>query len=261
MAEVHQFVDVDITEATVFKNEFFEFSIVIAKKRNAKKNEDAAAVILGNNRLLLAVADGMGGHPKGDLAAALAVEEFVKLEDLMQKKNFLTLEIMETFIEANKSVLQSKTDAGTTLFILEILENQAVFFLVGDSKMTLFDKDGKVKVEARGHSYYDLVTEADVNDQVKDSDEYLQNTLSSCIGSDFYRLESCSPFKVNKSDLLIAGSDGLFDTVNVEKAFSKGLKSPREACQSLLEKALNEMYDENKDNKKDDITIIALRRL
>lgn len=261
MVEIHKFIDVEKMNSQIFKNKFFEVAVSISKKNNASKNEDASAIILGSNHLLIAVADGMGGHPNGEIAAETAIEQFCTLANYADRESFLTLEIINVFYKANQEILANRMDAGTTLTILEIVNNQSAFYLVGDSKIMIFDNRGEVKLETLGHSFYDLVKEANVNDQIVNDDHHLQNTLSSCMGTEFYRLETCSPFKINKSDLVVAGSDGLFDSIEVETFFEHGLRSPREASHALMETALEEMYDDKQDNKRDDITILCARRI
>lgn len=262
MADIKEkFINADLLEPVRFKSDHFDVTLAITQKRGAEVNDDSAAVLAKGNHILIAVADGMGGHEKGNLASANAIEHFMSLEKSIGKSDFLTTEILEVFERSNQDILSQKHESGTTLTIVEVVDNIAMYYLVGDSRVLLFDQDGEVKIYSSGHSFYDLIKEAESEKYVKGDEEELQNTLSSFLGTEFYRMEASSRFKVNKSDMIVAGSDGLYDTVQIRKEIKKEISTTEKTCSHLMNSCLKRMYNEALELKHDDITIITLSRI
>jgi serine/threonine protein phosphatase PrpC len=123
------------------------------------QNDNGTMVPLG----LYIVADGMGGHQKGEVASSLAAQTVARhiIQDVFlpflssQEDNFQRRPINEALIEsvaaANATVHQQVPEAGTTLTMALVLGHNAYLAHVGDSRAYIF-KQGKLEQVTQDHS-------------------------------------------------------------------------------------------------------------
>jgi PPM family protein phosphatase len=129
-------------------------------------NEDQ--VFVGMNKhsnVLLAVADGMGGHARGDLASKLAMQSLVKgfqsTLGLLTSKT-ATLWLRSQIIEANRTIYKeaqrssSLKEMGTTLVLALIVHKQLILLNIGDSRVySLFE--GTLTCLTQDQTYVDYL--------------------------------------------------------------------------------------------------------
>lgn len=109
-----------------------------------KNNEDAYLVL--ERQGLLAVADGMGGHLAGEIAARTALNELAKSAEGLDKLPEEEIEnwLLRSLVQANRVVFESSSmypdrrGMGTTLTALLIRPEKAVIGHVGDSRAYLW---------------------------------------------------------------------------------------------------------------------------
>ncbi len=109
-----------------------------------KNNEDAYLILPEYG--VCAVADGMGGHLAGEIAARIAVEELRKKAPSLKEWEGEELEnqVKEILIGANREVFESSTQnpntegMGTTLTTLVFRDSQVILAHVGDSRAYLW---------------------------------------------------------------------------------------------------------------------------
>ena len=108
-------------------------------------NEDqVVAMVNKHHDVLLAVADGMGGHARGDLASKLAMQSltkgFLSTFSLLTTKT-ATLWLRQQIIKANRSIFleaqksASLKEMGTTLVVLIIVRKEVIIMNIGDSRV------------------------------------------------------------------------------------------------------------------------------
>ena len=124
-----------------------------------KHNEDRIAFSYSREALLMVLADGMGGHLHGEVAAQLAVqlivESFEKHADpnLAEPRVFLR----DAFYNAHYAILSYTNDHNlvetprTTCVACIVQDDLAYWAHVGDSRLYLF-RGGKLRVRTRDHS-------------------------------------------------------------------------------------------------------------
>jgi serine/threonine protein phosphatase PrpC len=118
-------------------------------------NEDAAITLQRDHEYCFVVADGLGGHGKGEVASAIAVETF--------RQNFETAEIPadsfipETLLAAQYNIMQEQkvqnatSEMKTTCVVLTISDGIVRIGYIGDTRAYVFQKN-KVKYRTLDHS-------------------------------------------------------------------------------------------------------------
>ena len=134
---------------------------------------------------LFVVADGMGGHQGGEVAANLAVRTIANAERSDREQ------LREAITEANRVVHQTALEEpelhgmGTTLTTLavsqEVDSHQFVILNVGDSRVYRH-RDGELEQLTEDHSYVaELVRRGELDDQAAEVHPY-RNMLTRAIG-------------------------------------------------------------------------------
>ena len=144
-------------------------------------NQDAMYADSG----LFVVADGMGGHQGGEVAANLAVRTIANAERSDREQ------LREAITEANRVVYQTDLEEpelhgmGTTLTTLAVSQeadsHQFVILNVGDSRVYRH-RDGELEQLTEDHSYVaELVRRGELDDQAAEVHPY-RNMLTRAIG-------------------------------------------------------------------------------
>lgn len=227
-------------------------------------NEDSAAVIPWvGDAAVLAVADGLGGAARGEMASRLAVET---LSDTVANtdpdSSNLRAAILDGIEAANQAVLLLGGGAATTLVVVEI--NGAVIrpYHIGDSGILVCGNRGKIKLQTVAHSPVGYGIEAGLlneSDAIHHADRHL---VSNVIGATDVRIEIGSELKLAKLDTLLLSSDGLLDNLHTEEIVEIIRKGPiRKAAKKLQEKAHERMLhpQQGQPTKRDDLTFILMR--
>lgn len=117
-------------------------------------NEDSCGVSQYGNTYCFVVADGLGGHGKGEVASSLAVE---KVCELFMEKGFSKKFFDEAFKCVQQTILQKQYESRsmaqmkTTLVILVVHDGKADWAYIGDSRLYCF-KNGCKKLRSLDHS-------------------------------------------------------------------------------------------------------------
>ena len=122
-------------------------------------NEDAAGDITVDGLTLLAIADGLGGHTRGEVASRLAVDRAVAL---FRRLPSLEPERLEALVrDAHAALRDAQTDRNdsgfrTTLTLLASDGVAARCAHVGDTRAYLF-QDRQVRMRTRDHSVPEML--------------------------------------------------------------------------------------------------------
>lgn len=117
-------------------------------------NEDRCGVAMHEDSYCFTVADGLGGHGNGEIAAQAAVDAICTMfvdegySDSFFKKAFSAA---QDAIVQQQERLQAPSRMKTTLVVLVIHKGKAVWAHVGDSRLYEF-KQGKMKGRTIDHS-------------------------------------------------------------------------------------------------------------
>lgn len=227
-----------------------------------KPNQDACLCLdLKGNGLVLAVADGMGGHSQGELAARLTLEA---LEDCVVESirtgGGLRVGVMDGFEAAQAQVHALGSGAGTTLVVATIDGEGMRSFHTGDSMALLTGGRGLIKHQSLDHSPTAYALRAGL---IKESEVLAhpeRHVLLSAIGHPGLQIDVGPAVPLAVKDSLLLASDGLTDNL-LGGAIIRLMKNRAglKACAALAAKARTKMMDEGGLGKLDDLTMVLFR--
>jgi serine/threonine protein phosphatase PrpC len=191
------------------------------------ENQDvAAALAIGGSSgagedFLLVMADGMGGHPAGDVASQIAMDTLIEAFPALPDGD-LGLALKQAYRRANEAVFQAGEDEpahagmGTTLTSALLHGKYATIAHVGDSRAYLLRGEALTQV-TRDHTVVaDEVAQGRITAEAARRDPR-RNVLTHVIGT-HPRLESKLPaiFELTllPGDRLLLCSDGLYDVLD-----------------------------------------------
>lgn len=246
----------------------FHVALYTQKKRDHDANQDSIGLMSdGEGVTIIAVADGVGGHAQGDVASKIAIEQVLSTVEKAAPSASYQAEILKAFEKANRKVLELNSGAATTLIVMELTKEWVRYYCAGDSALEVLGGRGKTKYRSVGHSSLDLAVEAGLvesHDAPVESD--LRNTITNMVGSKDMRIEMGARYYLDSQDVVVMGSDGLFDNVITDEVLT-GVKAKDslKVCQALAADAQRQMYhpeqaDADRYSKPDDISIAVAMR-
>ena len=177
------------------------------------KNEDVWKVL--PERQLFVVADGMGGHVGGKVAA----EEAVGL--LCAMAGEIKTEGMTSVIErVNKGVYQKAQKQpglmgmGTTLCVLFFSGKEAICGNVGDSRIYLFRRKKLTQITDDDSLINELVSLGDINPEEAASSPY-RHVLTKAVGTHSTIEPTVNSLQIESGDLFLLCTDGLTNYTSV----------------------------------------------
>jgi len=232
----------------------------ISRKGGRDKNEDRMGYCYTRDSGLFALADGMGGHPEGEVASQLALQTLAALFQRDAKpvlKDPLRF-LHDSIIAGHHQLLRYATekaliDTPRTTVVACVLQGSAAYWAhCGDSRLYLIRGD-KLIARTRDHSYSELQdTLAQV---VPIGERFNRNVLFTCLGSPGKPVvDTVGPLLMHGGDRILLCSDGLWgsvsDTIITEQLASKAVA---DAVPELVELALR-----NGGPKGDNVTVLAI---
>jgi PPM family protein phosphatase len=234
-----------------------KFSVFqISRKGGREKNEDRMGYCYTRESGLFVLADGMGGHPEGEVAAQLALQT---ISALYQKEarpivrdvtEFLSLALMA----AHHQVIRYASEKGildtprTTLVAAIVQGTSASWVHCGDSRLYLV-RQGELLTRTRDHSYLEQQ-----NAGVIRLDRINRNILFTCLGSPTKPVfDVTGPVTLQQGDKILLCSDGLWGTLSDAEIVRHLSTQPvSQAVPDLVEAALRTGGEQS-----DNVTVIA----
>jgi len=187
-------------------------------------NQDRGCILENGDSVLIFVADGMGGHQGGELAAQEAMSCFI--DNFKQQKTpvdnpheFLKM----TMREAHRNIAHLGKDGDppfyprTTCVVCLIQGNDAYWAHLGDSRLYLL-RDGDIKVRTRDHTYIEELYQNEVISEDEMLTHPMRNYVTYCLGgpNDMPPISTGQIKKIQENDLFLLCSDGMWGAINVE---------------------------------------------
>jgi len=237
----------------------------VRSPEKATFNEDAAAVIqLGEDSLVLAVADGVGGNPAGREASNAVVQTLARvLTKLPDDQPQLRPAILDAVEEANKTVLGLARGAATTLVVAQLDATRLRSYHVGDSELLAVGQRGRIKQRVVPHSPTGFAVEAGLLDEDEAVQHDQRHVLFNVIGSNDMRVEVGPALELAVRDTVLLASDGLFDNLYIDEIVDTICSGPlTAAADELVERVRVRMSGAGKGDqpcKPDDLTVVLFR--
>jgi len=183
-----------------------------------KVNQDRMGYSFTRDALLLVLADGMGGHLRGEIAATIMLQTISKLFQKQAtpyvKKPGRFLE--EAFLAAHHEIHRYRAENSlpetprTTVVACLIQHNTATWAHCGDSRL-YWMRRGQVLGRTRDHSHIEHLIAQGLAKPSERATHPDRNKLYNCIGaSSLPKIELASQAGLLPGDVLLLCSDGLW---------------------------------------------------
>jgi len=230
-------------------------------------NQDRCALIRQGPTLLLVLADGMGGHPKGEMAAQIAVDCFVQgFAESARAIADPALFLRERVLQAHRAINayghqhQPSIEPRTTLVAALVEPTRATWAHLGDSRLYLL-RDDETLAQTKDHSYVRMLVEQGTIREKEIDNHPLRNYVTRCLGGAGEVAEpSLGSWQgLRHGDLLLLCSDGLWAGVGDERlrhALADRTTPLQLLLTKLAESARSKAYPQS-----DNVSAVAVRRL
>lgn len=229
-----------------------------------KYNQDRVAYAYSSDTLLLVLADGMGGHLHGELAAGIIIETFIESFGELAKSDMAdpTAFITDTMKEAHARIMQFPHDdaqggfPGSTCVVALIQGDVLYSAHAGDSRLYVL-RDGAVLSKTHDHSLVQQWVQWGVISAEEARVHPQRNQITNCLGGaeGIFHVESAQPATLHPEDVVLLGSDGLwgpFADLELVEAFAA--RPVGDALDMLIVRAL-----ERDNGHADNATGVAVR--
>ncbi len=238
-----------------------KFSVFqISRKGGRDKNEDRMGYCYTRTSGIFILADGMGGHPQGEVAAQLALQTISALfqkeaqPEVADVAAFLTSAVMTAHRQIlHFAISRGMLDTPRTTLVAALVQAGAVTWVhCGDSRLYLV-RQGELLARTRDHSFFEQRQALAQN--VSLSKLVNRNILFTCLGSPTKPVfEVTGPIALQQGDRLMLCSDGLWDSLSdAEIVDQLGHKPVAESVPAMVEQALQKAGEGS-----DNVTCLAL---
>lgn len=221
--------------------------------------------------VLAVVADGMGGHRGGEVAAKIAVDTFrellkTRLPETSQERYKL---LLKCFYDADKAIQEAACEnfklfgMGTTIIAAIVSPTEYIHLYAGDCRLYHFAKGNKTYITA-DHSVVQVLLELGRITEEDIPTHPMRSVVNSCLGGKEKSQFSVDPKwdsedlpvvrKWSAGDVLLLCSDGLNGEVSNQELTSLVEEfgdSPERLTEECVNKALEQGGNDN-------ITVIAI---
>ncbi|HUR90311.1 MAG TPA: PP2C family serine/threonine-protein phosphatase [Ramlibacter sp.] len=242
-----------------------KFSVFqISRKGGREKNEDRMGYCYTRESGLFVLADGMGGHPEGEVAAQLALQT---VSALFQKEARPIVQDVSEFLStslmaAHHQIIRYASEKGmldtprTTLVACIVQGSSATWVHCGDSRLYVV-RNGELLTRTRDHSYLEQqagALAAGGPGAVVRLDRINRNILFTCLGSPTKPVfDITGPVTLQQGDRILLCSDGLWgSTPEKDIVLHLSTKVVSQAVPDLVEIALRNGGDHS-----DNVTVVA----
>lgn len=225
-----------------------KFSVFqVSRKGGREKNEDRMGYCYTRASAVFLLADGMGGHPEGEVAAQLALQT---ISALFQKQACPALPDVQAFLSdallaAHRQIMRyamnrSSLDTPRTTIVVAVLQDGQVSWVhCGDSRLYIV-RGSALLSRTKDHSLFEQNLARSAGEEALNSRN--RNVLFSCLGSPTKPVFSVSgPMPMQQGDRIMLCSDGLWSSVSEDDIVSELSQKPVDvAVPDLVENALRQ---------------------
>jgi PPM family protein phosphatase len=225
-------------------------------------NQDRIGVACAEGAVLLALADGMGGHAGGEIAAQVAVASLCSrfrksATPVPDPSVFLKAAIEEAHhqVVAAGQAHRPPITPRTTLVACLVQGDQACWAHVGDSRFYLL-RLGQVVERTRDHTYVERLYEVGLISDEERLTHPLRNVVTGSVGGEGQPAVTVNPaVRLTPGDVLLLCSDGLWGALPEPEIAAAVERRPlARAVEGLAQRAEQASHPHS-----DNISVLALR--
>ena len=226
-------------------------------------NEDRVGYAERDNAVLLVVADGLGGHRGGEVAAEILVQTLMRSFQSLRHpvierpSAFLALGILQAHhaIIAHGQTAMPPMDPRTTCVVCLVQNGYAYWAHVGDSRLYLI-RQNHVLLRTQDHTTIEELHQGGLLTEKEMLEHPQKSHLLNCLGGGVKPTISMGEETLlQPGDMLLACTDGLWEAFTPEE-IARYLKAPalEEAVENMLHDAVHKMKQGC-----DNVSVVCLR--
>ena len=231
-------------------------------------NQDRVAYAYSNQALLIVLADGMGGHLHGEIAAQLAIQIYMEAFEQAAQPRVPDPEefLREVMQRAHEAIIQYAQEQqlggspGTTCVVALVQDGKACWAHAGDSRLYLL-RGANVAFRTHDHSMVQQWADWGIITVEEMKIHPDRNKITNCLGGveDMFFVESSVIVPLQQGDTLLLCSDGLWSPLSeMEISSALSLTPLPLPLPATLEQLMAESAYRGGDNA-DNITAVAVR--
>lgn len=191
---------------------------VYQESRTGKRpnNQDRLAYSYSRDAALLVIADGMGGHLHGEVAAQIAVQYITEAFQAAAspKLDDPTLFLTRSLTNAHHAILDYAHDRWlteaprTTCVACVIQDGRACWAHAGDSRLYLLRK-GRIHAQTRDHTRVRMLLDEGLISEAEANTHPGRNRIFSCLGGTHLpHIDHSPPTALKTGDVIVLATDG-----------------------------------------------------
>lgn len=222
--------------------------------RGVKREKNEDSIFCDTDAGLFIVADGMGGHAKGEVASSTATNVISSVilavlqkadKKMLSDDSFVSGIIKDSITQANTEIYNISRNMlggniiGTTATLVLFIDDKVYIGHVGDSRVYRLRK-GALEKLTTDHSKAQELIDAGLLKEEDAENHRSSHVLTRAVGSVDYISPDTASHEVKKGDIFLLTTDGMFRVLNAEnvKEILLNADSPEEKCNILLNKTL-----------------------
>lgn len=192
---------------------------------NRPLNQDRCATLHKGDSALLLLADGMGGHPRGEMAAQILVDTGRTLFEASSKPIKDPFDFLEQLLStAHEAIVDfgraqsPPIDPRATAVVTLIQDGIAHWCHAGDSRCYLF-RNYQIVQRTRDHSFVEQMRGRGMIRSGGTTEKRYRNLVTQCLGGTglHFSTTRSNPEPLQPRDILLLCSDGLWGQIPDEK--------------------------------------------
>ncbi|MCG8068141.1 MAG: protein phosphatase 2C domain-containing protein [Candidatus Thiodiazotropha taylori] len=232
---------------------------------NRSMNQDRCLVMEAPDAILLALADGMGGHPKGEMAAQILMDNARKAfltsrKPISNPRFFLSglMEMSHQQITAFGDRQEPPIEPRTTGVLCLVQEDCAYWAHIGDSRLYIM-RDGVIHLRTDDHSYVEHLRQQGLISAAQVHTHKFRNYVTRCLGGNSNRpvAELSGPHDLKKGDVVLLCSDGFWGPLPERPMVDSLYKNNAPLLNNISDLAKQAETKSNPES--DNVTVVALR--
>lgn len=203
-----------------------KFTIYQASRQGGRKNnQDRVAYSYSRDTLLMVVADGMGGHLHGEIAAQIAVNTLTEQFKITAKPGlddpmgFLADVMARAHYAINDyAVANDLLEIPHTTCVAAVIQNDLAYWAhVGDSRLYFLTGSGAVSRTEDHTAVAQLVRDGIITEEEAGSHPD-RNKVANCLGGYVIPQVECSaPIPIHDADTMLLCTDGIWGSINAQE--------------------------------------------